>query len=465
VKTRAFGILQVTTHDIIGGAGRIAWNLFQSYRARGYGSWLAVGEKLGDDPDVVPIPSHQRHRGWPRFWWDVETRFQSLEPKFPAATVFRDVAHAVAEPAKALNRYRGIEEFGFPGTGEVLASMRDRADVVHCHNLHGGFFDLRVLPRLSQQVPVVLTLHDAWLLSGHCAHSFDCERWKTGCGHCPDLTIDPAIRRDATAHNWRLKREIFKESQLYVATPSRWLMHKVEQSMLATAVKEAQVIPNGVDLSVFRPGDQKAARAALGIRSEARVILSAAYALRRNIWKDYHTLRQAVALTAERLDGQDVVFLALGEEDGGPDRIGPAEVHGIPHQTDPAAVARCYQAADAYVHAARADTFPTTVLEALACGTPVVATGVGGIPEQVEDARTGFLVPSRDPKALADRLTHLLSDGSLRQRMAQRAVETARREFDLDRQVDAYLGWYHELVNERRLNTFGEPQLACAAQP
>src|SRR5204862_2786030 len=113
----------------------------------------------------------------------------------------------------------------------------------------------------SHQVPLVLTLHDGWLLSGHCAHSLDCERWTIGCGHCPDLTLDPAIRRDATAYNWRRKHELFKNSRLYIATPSRWLMQKVERSMLATYVLGARIIPNGVDLPIFHPADQQAARA------------------------------------------------------------------------------------------------------------------------------------------------------------------------------------------------------------
>src|SRR5439155_11858967 len=105
--------------------------------------------------------------------------------------------------------------------------------------------------------------------------------------------IDPAIRRDATAYNWRRKHEIFKNSRLYVATPSQWLMRKVEQSMLATGVVEARVIANGVELAVFNPSDQQEARAALGIPNEALVILFAATAIRRNIWKDYETVREA----------------------------------------------------------------------------------------------------------------------------------------------------------------------------
>jgi glycosyltransferase involved in cell wall biosynthesis len=424
VRRRALGILQVSTYDTIGGAEKIAWNLSRMYRARGYKSWIAVGQKLGSDPDVLAIPNEARQSAWTRFWWDVGSR---------------------------LDRRLGIEDFRYPGAWNLLDLAPGQVDIVHCHNLHGGprggYFDLRALPWLSHQVPVVVTLHDAWLLSGHCAHSFGCERWKTGCGQCPDLTIPPAIRRDATAYNWRRKRDIFRRSRLYIATPSRSLMQQVQQSMLGTAARQTRVIPNGVDLSVFHPATQTAARAALELRPEALVILFAATSIRHNVWKDYQTVRDAVGLAAERLTGQNLVFLALGE-DAQPERIGRAEVRFIPYRTAAEAVATCFQAADVYLHAARADTFPNTILEAFACGTPVVATAVGGIPEQVDEGRTGFLVPVGDPHALADRLARLLSDSELRRRMGARAFDTARRDFGLHKQANTYLDWYHELVGE-----------------
>lgn len=445
MREQALGILQVTTEDARSGAGLIAWHLSQAYRARGYRSWLAVGQQHGRDPDVRVIPNTESQTTWCRFWWGLHSRLQSAGDGAWGRGWIAGVVRTLAEPGRALDYHRGIEDFRFPGTWRLLDLTTQRPDIVHCHNLHGGYFDLRALPWLSKQVPVVLTLHDAWLLSGHCAHSLDCQRWKLGCGLCPDLSLYPAIRRDATAYNWRRKREIFKRCQLYVATPSRWLMQKVEESMLTPAIAEARVIPNGVDLSIFRPATQGGARAALGIRQGTLVILFAANAVRQNMWKDYATVRDAVALAAERMHGQDVLLLALGEN-ALPERIGPAEVRFVPFQTDPRAVARYYQAADVYVHAARADTFPNTVLEALACGTPVVATAVGGIPEQVEDTRTGFLVPAGDAEALAARLIQLLSDDDLRQGMSIRAVEAASR-FDLHRQADAYIEWYHELVH------------------
>ncbi len=448
VGDRALRILQVSTVDILGGAEKVAWNLFAAYRGRGYTSRLAVGRKRSNDPDVLLIPNQDSRGWWYHVWRSAGSRLEPAVRWRRAGRLLSHLTSGLAEPARGLDVLRGVEDFRFPGTSRLLTLTAQQPNIVHCHNLHGRYFDLRLLPRLSRQVPVILTLHDAWLLSGHCAHSFGCERWKTGCGHCPDLTIYPAVLRDATAYNWRRKRDIYAQSRLYIATPSQWLMKKVEQSVLAPAVVEARVLPNGVDLGIFRPGDKRAARTVHGISQDASVLLTTGIMLQQNRWKDYPTLRRAVALAANPTSGPDLLLIVLGE-DAPPERMDRVEIRFIPYQDDPRAVAQYYQAADVYVHAAREDTFPTSVLEAMACGTPVVATAVGGIPEQVEDGRTGFLVAMGDAEGLADRITQLLSDPGLKGHMGREGAETARGRFSFDQQVDAYLRWYHELTKDR----------------
>jgi glycosyltransferase involved in cell wall biosynthesis len=198
-------ILQVSTADSRGGAEKVAWNLFKAYQARGLDSWLAVGEKHGQDPDVFVVPNEQARSGWSRFFLKWSQRSGEKEAGGLLTAGIRRVAGALAEPGRRLDYYRGIEDFRYPGTARLLDLPGKWPDILHAHNLHGYYFDLRLLPWLTRQVPVLLTLHDAWMLSGHCAHSFDCERWMAGCGSCPDLSIYPEIRRDATAFNWRRK--------------------------------------------------------------------------------------------------------------------------------------------------------------------------------------------------------------------------------------------------------------------
>jgi glycosyltransferase involved in cell wall biosynthesis len=359
----------------------------------------------------------------------------------------------------------GLEDMYSPGTRKLLALQPQLPDIVHCHNLHGNYFDLRQLPALSRRVPVILTLHDTWMLAGHCAYSFDCERWKSGCGNCPDLSIYPAVTRDATAINWRRKQKIYAASRLYVATPSRWLMEKAGESMLMPGVVESRVIPYGIDLKIFHPGDAAASRSLLGIPHDAGVLLFAANGARKNIFKDYETIRSAVSLVAGKLRGERIVFLALGDSGTGEERemIGDIEIRYVPYVKDARTMAHYYRAADLFLHAAKADNFPNAILEALACGTPVIGTAVGGIPEQIRGAHgivngpatlnahgaedaTGALVPAGDSRSMADAVIALLADRGLRRQLSHNASRDASVRFDIERQVNDYLEWFREIL-------------------
>ncbi len=433
---RPLRILQVATTDAQGGAALIARSLARCYRATGSSVWQAVGRKASDDHNVFPI-------GW------------------PLPRMLRLATH----PRALRDYWIGREDFEFPGTYALVDGLPEPPDVVHCHNLHGGYFDLRALAWLSHHVPTVVTLHDAWMLSGHCAHSFGCDRWKSGCGQCPDLSIDPPIRRDATAHNWRRKQDIYARSRLYVAAPGRWLLEKVEQSMLAPAVVESRVIPNGVDLSVFHPSDMCAARAALGMPPDAEVLLTIP-GPRGNAWRNQTLLSAAIETIAAARSRQDLRVIVLGDGVAALQGV-TANVVEIGYQTDPAAVARCFQAADVYLHAARADTFPTVILEALACGTPVVATAVDGIPEQITPAPldavragkldrlsrpTGLLTPADDAGAFAASVVALLEQRDARTVLARNAARDARERFDVEHQAETYLAWYGTIISDWTLH-------------
>jgi glycosyltransferase involved in cell wall biosynthesis len=455
-------ILQVSMADLSGGAEASARNLFQAYRANGHESWLAVGYKRSEDPDVFVIPNDQYRNQWTKRWLKIAASHNARKNKLRGIGRLINMFRLAGEPGRWMGKQLGIEDFHFPGTSHLLQLPPQSPDILHCHNLHGGYFDLRELPKLSRRVPVILNLRDAWLLSGHCAYSFACSRWETGCGQCPDLTLFPEVKRDRTASNWETKKEIFAASHLYVTTPSQWLMERVKRSILAPAIIRSRVIPNGVDLSVFHPGDKQTARAKLGISSEARVVLFAANGIRNNVWKDFETFKAAVAELAETLCDEDIEFLALGE-DSPPENIGKAVIWFVPFQEKPEGVALYYQAADLYLHVAKIESFGNTILEARACGIPVVATGVGGIPEQMKGLRlkigeteygsfsaeeaSGILVPEGDSGALAVAMGVLLKDESLRKRLGKNASEDARMRFDLKLQAETFLSWYEEILS------------------
>lgn len=439
-------VLHLSTSDKAGGAEKVAYDLFRAQRQRGYDAHLAVGVKKLSDPNISEIPNNVYRNLWARIWRAAQ---ESLGNRcvHKLARMTGWLAN-LGELGRWSEWRRGIEDFNFPGTAHLFDLPPERPDVVHAHNLHGGYFDLRWLATLSHQVPVVLTLHDEWAFTGHCAYTFGCDRWEVGCGNCPDLGTYPAVKRDNTGYNWRRKRDIYSRSKLFVSAPSQWLLDKALRSVLRPAIVEAKTVPYGIDLAIFKPGGRNVARQQLGLPQEARVALFVANKTRSNPFKDYATMEAAVHKIAAQPGKQEIIFLCLGEERE-ERKIGSATFRHIGYQSDPAKVAQFYQASDVYLHAAKTESFGLVIAEALACGVPAVVTAVGGIPEVVEDKRTGFLIPPGDSDALADRVLQLLNDKSMRRTMSDWAAESARRRFDLNRHVDDYLNWYNDILVKR----------------
>ena len=132
--------------------------------------------------------------------------------------------------------------------------------------------------------------------------------------------------------------------------------------------------------------------------------------------------------------------------DGRSERSGEVTIRYSGYQSDPVKVATFYQSADVFLHAARAENFPYTIIEALCCGVPVVATAVGGIPEQITDGFNGFLVPPRDSAAMAARAIELLYHRDLRRQISAQAGANARKKYDLNRQTAEYLRLYEQAL-------------------
>lgn len=439
------GILQVNTTDSGGGAARVALDLHHEYLGRGLPARLAVGFKVTEVPGVVEIPGDAARTPWARSLRAAADRVGGMRPG--SSLVARAAALKLlvgAEPARYVDIWRGVEDFHYPGTRWLEGLLGPDTDILHIHNMHGGYFDIRELPRLSASQPTVLTLHDAWLLTGHCAHPMDCQGWLSGCRECPAPERYVEVRADGSATSWRIKRAAIAGSRLAFATPSEWLMRMVRDAGLLDTAIASRVIPNGVDPRVFSPGDRSAARETLSLPHTHSIVLFAAHGLRTNPFKDYPTLERALPIIGEAAD-RSLLLVALG--DTGPlEPIGDVEVLRVPYVADPARVAEYLRAADVYVHPARAENFPLAIIEAMACGTPVVASSVGGIPEIIADGKTGALVPPGDPAALAQAVRALLGDEARRISYARAASDLVVERFTLERQASAYLGWYAELM-------------------
>ena len=335
----------------------------------------------------------------------------------------------------------GLNYAGIPRTGRIAEHpWFGWADVVHYHNLHGGYFNYLALPKLTSLKPSVWTLRDMWGLTGHCAHSFECERWRTGCGNCPHPKIDPPIRRDATRWEWKLKRRVYERSKMLVTAPSRWLVDLARDSILGC--RPIRQVHNAVDTDLFRPRDKESLRKEMGWPTDATILLFAAESL-DNPFKDFRQLLAAIGgLSPARR--ADLALAVLGETSSV--AFDGIRSIAIGYCEDEETIARCYAAADFLVYPTKADNQPRVLLEAMACGCPCVATDVGGVSELVAHGETGCLARAGDADGLREGIEALLDDRAARERMGVAARRLAVERHGLTRHVEDFEAVYGEAV-------------------
>jgi glycosyltransferase involved in cell wall biosynthesis len=417
-------VVILNTADEGGGAERMSLATLDGFEALGTETWLLVGQKRTDHPRVLPL---------------------YLSPFLDYRAYESWLQRSTLEWRRRFDRRLGLEDFAHPYSHRVLDLVGSPPDLVLCHNLHGGYFDLRALAPLSRRVPVVLRMFDSWLLTGHCAISLGCSRWQTGCGRCPDLRLPPAIRHDLTRINWWRKRRMLRGARLFVSAETEWMLDRARRSLLAPAVADWRLIPGGVDLDTFSPGCQEAARRELGVALDAHVLLYVANLGPDNPFKDFATVRAALAELARRRPGRRIELLAVGSK--GPEEVleGRILVRRLGYVRSPERLAALYRAADVYVHAALDETFGLAGAEALACGTPVVTASTGGLREIVDHERTGLLLPPGRPVELAEAIVRLLETPSLRAMMGAAAAAAARTRLDRRLMVARLHAWCAEI--------------------
>lgn len=286
-------------------------------------------------------------------------------------------------------------------TRRFVTRLRElNPDVIHIHNIHGYFLNYKILSRALAQMgkPVVWTVHDCWLYTGHCYHyaSAGCERWKTGCHHCPQKKAFPASwLLDRSRRNWEDKKKAFCSIPgLTLVTVSRWMKGEIARSFLGGV--RCEVIHNGIDLDTFRPSPS----------AETALAYGTYYLAVASIWLPEKGLQDLEKLSSV-LDA-DERLVVVGKRPSG--HRFPRNVVCLERTADAAALAALYTEAVALVNPTWQDNYPTVNMEAIACGTPVVSYRTGGSPESITP-QTGRVVEQGGVEGLAEALHAIRRQG------------------------------------------------------
>jgi len=258
-------------------------------------------------------------------------------------------------------------------------------DIIHLHNIHGYYLNYPVLFEYLKKInkPVIWTLHDCWSFTGHCSYYEynGCDKWQKECNNCPQLRQYPAsFVFDNSKNNFLLKKKFFSSlDNVTIVTPSSWLAGEVKRSFLKSF--EIKVINNGIDLNIFKPFHSNF-REKYKLENKF-LILGVA-----SVWEERKGFEYFIKLSKLLKDDEKIILIGLDDKQL---KLLPSNIIGIKRTENQEQLAQIYSAVDIFVNPTLEDNFPTTNLESLACGTPVITFKSGGSPECI-DEKTGIIV-------------------------------------------------------------------------
>ncbi len=312
-------------------------------------------------------------------------------------------------------------------------------DIIHLHSVDGYYLNIEILFNFLKEFskPIVWTLHICWAFTGHCAY-FDyanCNKWETHCQKCPERKSYPkSIFIDNSYNNYEKKKKLFTGlDKLTLVTPSEWLAKLVKRSFL----KEypVKVINNGIDLDVFKPTPSDF-RKKYDLENKF-IILGVA-----NKWERRKGLEYFIELSKILSNKEAIVLVGLSKKQI---KDLPKNIIGITRTNSTKELAEIYTASDVFFNPTLEDNFPTTNIEALACGTPVITFNTGGSIEAIDNS-TGYIVEKGNLEEVKQIIQKMEKEG--KDKYSKHCITRANKYFDKNKKFQEYIELYEKLGKE-----------------
>jgi glycosyltransferase involved in cell wall biosynthesis len=415
-------VVHLNTYDGNGGAGRACMRLNQALLDNGIQSQVIVHYKFGNDPRVKTFNNNP------------------IQKAYTAATIIAERLLA----KRFLKPLRTPFSFGWFGRSVIHHPDVKNADIIHLHWVNHGFLNAKHLAEIAKlNKPVVWTFHDSNAFTGGCHVRYECDHFKHECGDCPLFKVPAA--NDLSHKIWAQKNAAYQVLDFTVIAPSTWMQSSVQASSLMNG-KPVQQIPNTLETTAFKPSNKKQAKEKAGLDTDKFIFLSGFMPSRKDLHKGTQYLLDSLDILKERLDihaGQvELVIFGNRNADDMPDFPFKTTFLGV--IKDDEKLANCYAAADAFLLPSLEDNLPYTVMESLACGTPVIAFTTGGIPDMVQHQYNGYLASYRSAESFASGMEWAINYPD-KEKLQQQARQTIMDQFSEEVIAKKHIDLYRSL--------------------
>ena len=423
MSTTPIRVLSVSTSDFSGGAARAAYRIHRAVQKYGIDSKMFVKNKVTSDDSVIPLSDFVYHGAiyevfdwvrnkaknqWQHFQWG---KYPHRHPYFMSDLRSTDICNAL----------RKIDY-----------------DILHLH-----WVNLRFLPldKLPKNKPIVWTLHDSWPFCGVCHLPMDCLKYEKECCFCPALESDKL--HDLSFITWDKKRRIYNERNIHIVTPSHWMADCARRSSLL-GNRDIHIIPNCLDMAVFCPGNRDLACHHFHLDPNKKHILFGAMNALEDKNKGFDYLVKALmSISPEHLKETDLVV--FGSSRSIADVIDGIRVYNMGVLKERDDMKNIYRLADIAVIPSLSENLSCTIMESMACGTPVVAFDVGGNRDLVSHQCNGYLAKEKDCVDFAKGIIWCFENNKEGE-LSANAIETVSEKYSPKRVGSMYASLYQSIL-------------------
>lgn len=411
-------LLIVNTYDKLGGAAIATYRMHKGLILRGVNSKLLVQVKASDDFSVFSEASK-----WKKIFAFIKPRLDGL-----LVRLYRNRNGVLFSPAIVAD--------------SLIKNLKELSpDIVHLFWVNGGFMKIETLKKVKQ--PVVWTLHDMWPFTGGCHYDDECGRFQQSCGSCP--LLGSKDDNDLSRRTWERKRRSWSGVPIVVVATSHWLAQMARSSTLFSDYR-VEVIPNGIDTTIYKPVNKDIARRVFNFSKDKNLLLFSAFSATTDKRKGNQFLIEALKIISKAKEDSNIELVIIGatKPENPPDLGMKVHYMGLFH--DEISQVLLYSAADVVIAPSMQENLSNTVMESLACATPVVAFNIGGMPDMIDHQINGYLATPFDSNDLAKGIRWVIENKTRHNTLAQRARQTVLERYNIEQIADQYIALYKSIL-------------------